>query len=169
MKLSRFLFGVALVAALAAAGAVRPAGAAAAMPAALSTLVGSWACTYTGPKGSSHSSYTITKISDLWVEGVGQESAYGDRPTHKSFFLIGYDPKKHMYVSMGGDTLAGDYGTSTAPASMTAMTMTYVNSYPADPTHEKDVWTYTPTTIAIASSWTEKGKNMTGKSSCTKQ
>jgi len=169
MKLSRFLFGVALAAALGTVGAVRPVSAAAAMPAALSTLVGHWNCSYSGPKGSSHSNYTITKISDLWVEGVGQESAYGDRPTHKSFFLIGYDPKKHMYVSMGGDTLAGDYGTSTAPASMTAMKMTYVNSYPADPTHEKDVWTYTPTTISIASAWTEKGKAMTGQGSCTKQ
>ena len=169
MKLSRFLFGVALVAALGTIGALRPASAAAAMPAALSTLVGSWNCTYTGPKGSSHSTYTITKVSDLWVEGTGEEGAYGDRAAHKSFFLIGYDPKKHMYVSMGGDTLAGDYGTSTAPASATAMKMTYVNSYPADPTHEKDVWTYTPTTISIASAWTEKGKAMTGKSSCTKQ
>jgi len=169
MKLSRFLFGAALVAVLGIVGAGRPVSAAAAMPAALSTLVGHWNCSYSGPKGSSHSNYTITKISDLWVEGVGQESAYGDRPTHKSFFLIGYDPKKHMYVSMGGDTLAGDYGTSTAPASMTAMKMTYVNSYPADPTHEKDAWTYTPTTISIASAWTEKGKAMTGQGSCTKQ
>src|SRR5579862_975868 len=166
---SRLFLGFALVAALVMIAPSGRASAAIAMPAALATLVGSWNCSYTGPKGTSHSTYTISKISDLWVQGTGDEGAYGDRPAHKAFFMIGYDPKKHMYVSMGGDTLAGDYGTSTAAAAASAMKMTYVNSYPADPTHEKDVWTYTPTTISIASAWTEKGKAMTSKGSCTKQ
>jgi hypothetical protein len=169
MKPYRLLFGLALAAMLVGAAAARPASAAMAMPAALSALVGNWSCSYTGPKGTSHSTYSISKISDLWLQGTGDEGAYSDRPAHKSFFLIGYDPKKHMYVSMGGDTIAGDYGTSTANASPTAMTMTYVNTYPADPTHEKDAWTYTTSSISIASTWTEKGKMMTGKSSCTKQ
>jgi len=168
MRLSHSVFGLTLAASLGFAASAGPAGAAMATPAALGTLVGSWSCSYTGPKGTSHSTYTITKISDLWVEGSGDEGAYGDRPAHKSFFMIGYDPKKQMYVSMGGDTIAGDYGISTAKAAPSAMRMTYVNSYPADPTNEKDVWTYTPTSIAIASSWTEKGKNMTSKGSCTK-
>ncbi|HEX3459188.1 MAG TPA: DUF1579 family protein [Candidatus Baltobacteraceae bacterium] len=169
MKRSQSIFALAFIVTLAIVGGSRPASAAAAMPAALSALVGNWSCTYTGPKGTSHSTYAISKVSDLWVQGSGDEGAYPGRPAHKAFFLIGYDPKKHMYVSMGGDTLAGDYGTSTAKADATAMKMTYVNAYPADPTHEQDVWTYTPTTIAIASAWTEKGKAMTSKGSCTKQ
>ncbi len=115
------------------------------------------------------STYSISRVSDLWVQGTGDEGAYGDRPAHKSFFLIGYDPKKHLYVSTGGDTLAGDYGISTASASPSAMKMTYVNAYPADPTHEKDVWNYGTSSIAIASAWTEKSKMTTAKSSCTKQ
>lgn len=166
---SRLLFGFALVTALVMSAPSGHASAAMAMPSALAALVGSWNCSYTGPKGTSHSTYTISKVSDLWVQGTGDEGAYGDRPAHKSFFMIGYDPKKHTYVSMGGDTLAGDYGISTANAGASAMKMTYVNSYPADPTHEKDVWTYTPTTVAIASAWTEKGKAMSSKGSCTKQ
>jgi hypothetical protein len=169
MKFSRLLLGFALGAALVMAAPSGRASAAMAMPSALAALVGSWNCTDTGPKGTSHSTYTISKVNDLWVQGSGDEGAYGDRAAHKAFFFIGYDPKKHMYISMGGDTLPGDYGTSTADASATAMKMTYVNSYPADPTHEKDVWTYTPTTISIASAWTEKGKMMTSKGSCTKQ
>ena len=169
MKPSGWLFCLGLAGSLAIAGGTRPATAAMAMPSALATLVGNWSCTYTGPKGTSHSTYSLTKISDLWVQGTGDEGAYGDRPAHKSFFMIGYDPKKKMYVSMGGDTIAGDYGTSTASATATAMKMTYVNAYPADPTHERDVWTYTSTTISVASTWTEKGKTMTAKSTCTKQ
>jgi Protein of unknown function (DUF1579) len=169
MTLSRLFFGAAFVAVLAIGAASAPVNAAMAMPSALATLVGNWTCTYTGPKGTSRGTYTITKISDLWVQGSGDESASGDRPAHKTFFMIGYDPKKHMYVSMGGDTIAGDYGTSTAGATPAAMKMTYVNVFPPDPSHEKDVWTYAPTTITIASSWTEKGKAMTAKGNCTKQ
>lgn len=169
MKFSRSLLGFALGVALVMSAPSGRASAAMTMPSALAALVGSWNCSYTGQKGTSHSTYTISKVSDLWVQGSGDEGAYGDHPAHKSFFMIGYDPKKHTYVSMSGDTLAGDYGISTAAASATAMRMTYVNSYPADPTHEKDVWTYTPTTVSIASAWTEKGKMMTSKGSCTKQ
>jgi hypothetical protein len=137
-------------------------------PASLQALVGSWACTYAGPKGTSKSTYTITRAGDLWVQGSGHTSAVPGRPANDSFFMIGYDPKKHVFVSMGGSTIAGDYGISTAPGAASAMTMTYVNNYPADPTHEKDWWSISSTGLTIASTWTEKGKAMTGKGSCAK-
>jgi hypothetical protein len=146
----------------------RPATAAMQTPASLQALVGNWACTYTGPKGTTKSTYTITKSGDLWVQGSGHTSASPGRPANDSFFLIGYDPKKHVFVNMGGSTLPGEYGISTAPGAARAMTMTYANEYPADPTHEKDVWSYTSTGLTIASAWTEKGKTMTGKGTCTK-
>jgi hypothetical protein len=154
---------------LAAIGICRPAAAAMQTPASLQALVGSWSCTYTGPKGTAKSTYTISRVGDLWVEGSGHTGAYPGRPANTSFFMIGYDPKKQMYVSMGGSTIAGDYGISTASAGPNAMTMTYVNNYPADPTHEKDVWNFSTSTLSIASTWTEKGKAMSSKGSCTKQ
>lgn len=137
-------------------------------PASLLVLAGSWSCTHTDPKGTSKSTYTITRSSDLWVQGSGHSSAIPGRPANDSFFAIGYDPKKHIFVNMGGGTIAGDYGIATAPGEASAMIMTYTNNYPPDPTHEKDVWSYTSTTLTIASSWTEKGKAMTAKGSCTK-
>jgi hypothetical protein len=139
------------------------------MPASLAALIGSWSCTYTGPKGTVQSTYTISRFSDLWVSGTGASGAYGGRPANKSFFFVGYDPKKHSFISMGGSTLAGDYNSSSASAAASAMDMTYTNVWPADPSHERDVWHFSPTAIAIASSWMEKGKPMSGKSSCTKQ
>jgi hypothetical protein len=146
----------------------RPAVGAMQTPASLQVLVRSWSCTNTGPKGTSKSTYTITRSSDLWVQGTGHSSAISGRPANNSFFAIGYDPQKHIFVNMGGGTIAGDYGISTAPGAASAMTMTNTSNYPPDPTHEKDVWSYTSTTLAIASSWTEKGNAMTSKGSCTK-
>ncbi|HEY6486482.1 MAG TPA: hypothetical protein VIX83_08870 [Candidatus Cybelea sp.] len=146
----------------------RPA-AAAALPASLSALVGSWSCVYTGPKGTAKSTYTISQMNDLWIQGTGESGAYGGRPASKSFFFFGYDPKKHVFINMGGSSNPGDYGSSTADAAASAMTMTYTNIWPADPTHEHDVWHFAPSGITIASSWTEKGKAMSGKGSCTKQ
>jgi hypothetical protein len=147
----------------------RPAGAAMQTPASLQALVGNWSCSYAGPKGTTKSTYTIARAGDLWVQGSGHSSAIPGRPANTSFFFIGYDPKKHMFVQMGGSTIAGDYGISTAPGAAGAMSMTYVNDYPPDPTHEKDVWTYTSAGLTIASTWTVKGKTMSGKGSCTKR
>jgi hypothetical protein len=148
---------------------LQPASAAAGLPPALSALVGTWSCTYTGPKGSSKSTYTISKVNDLWIGGTGATSASPGRPANKSFFSFGYDPKKHVFITLGGSSIAGDYGASTADAAESAMTMTYTASWPADPSHERDVWHITPSGITIASSWTEKGKPTSGKGSCTKQ
>ena len=131
--------------------------------------VGNWNCTYTGPKGTSKSTYTISKINDLWIGGTGDTSAYPGRPANKRFFSFGYDPKKHVFITLGGSSIPGDYGASTADAAEGAMTMTYTASWPADPSHDRDVWHFTQSGITIASSWTEKGKTMSGKGSCTKQ
>jgi hypothetical protein len=168
MSLRSQICVLAIAVGLAGLAVSRPATAAMQTPASLQALVGNWACTYTGPKGTTKSTYTITKSGDLWVQGSGHTSASPGRPANDSFFLIGYDPKKHVFVNMGGSTLPGEYGISTAPGAARAMTMTYANEYPADPTHEKDVWSYTSTGLTIASSWTEKGKTMTGKGTCTK-
>jgi hypothetical protein len=151
------------------AASLQSASAAGGLPPALSALVGTWSCTYTGPKGSSKSTYTISKLDDLWIGGTGETGASAGRPANKSFFSFGYDPKKHVFVTLGGSSIAGDYGASTAHAAETAMTMTYTASWPADPTREHDVWHVTPSGITIASSWAEKGKAMSGKGSCTKQ
>jgi hypothetical protein len=148
--------------------ASRPAVGAVQTSASLQALVGSWSCTYTGPKGTSKSTYTITRSGDLWVQGSGHTSASPGRPANDSFFAIGYDPKKHLFVNMGASTVASDYGISTAPGAASAMTMTYANNYPADATHERDVWSYSSTGLTISSTWTEKGKTMSGKGSCTK-
>jgi hypothetical protein len=111
----------ALLVGLAGLAIAAPADAAAQAPAVLQILPGNWSCTSTGPKGVTKSTYAITAVGDLWVQG-----------------------------------------------SASAMSVTYANDYPADPTHEKDVWTYTPTTLSIASTWTEKGKQLSGKGNCTK-
>ncbi|MFY9860349.1 MAG: hypothetical protein WBD57_03515 [Candidatus Cybelea sp.] len=162
------VLGIAVSAGSTVAG-LRPASAAAELPPALSALVGNWNCTYTGPKGTSKSTYAISKLNDLWIDGTGDTSASLGRPANKSFFSFGYDPKKHVFITLGGSSIAGDYGASTAYAAEGAMTMTYTASWPADPSHERDVWHITPSAITIASSWTEKGKPMSGKGSCTKQ
>ncbi len=165
MIISTRLLGWGLAAAMALSLA-SPARAAAQMPTALSMLVGQWTCTYTGPKGTAKSTYTIKKVGDLWVEGGGENGAYGGHPANTAMFEFGYDPKKQLYITMGGDTLPGDYGISTAPGSSTATTMTFVNNYPEDPTHERDLWHYTKTAIMVNSTWVEKGKAMTSKTVC---
>lgn len=157
------------VAALAAAAFAPPAGAAMTTPTVLSDLVGTWNCTFTGANGSGKSTYTIARAGDLWVQGTGDTAASGRRPATKSLFLIGYDPKKRRFINMGATSLAGEYGISTADAGAEATTMTYANSWPADPSHERDTWHYSPARITIASTWTEKGKTSTGKASCTKR
>ena len=153
---------------LAGLATLRPATAQMQSPASLQALLGKWTCLYTGPKGTSRSTYTITRSSDLWVLGSGHTAASPGRPASDSLFMLGYDPKKHVFVSMGASSLPGDYGIATAPAAASAMTMTYVNHYPPDPSHEKDVWSIALTGLTIASSWTEKGKTMNGKGSCAR-
>lgn len=166
--LRRLLTG-AMVVALAFGAATISAQSAAATPKLLPVLVGTWNCTYTGPKGTQTSSITFTSLNDLWLQDTEKDGAYGKRPAHSSFGFFGYDPKKHMYVSMGASSLASDYGIGTATASPAAMTMTFSGNYPADPTHDKTVYTFTSTKVTSVDSWTEKGKAMSGHGSCTKQ
>lgn len=137
----------------------------------MTDLVGTWNCTYDGPKGHQTSTITITAIdgADNWVQYTSKDGKYGDRPAHTSFGLIGYDPKKKQYISMGGTSLPADYGIGHAPASATAKSMTFVGDYPADPTHDKTTYQVGDTKMSSADSWTEKGKAMTAKGSCTKQ
>jgi hypothetical protein len=168
MSLRTQICVLAIAAGVVALSVSRPAAAAMQPPASLQALVGNWACAYTGPKGTTKSTYSIARAGDLWVQGSGHIDASPGSPAHTSFFIIGYDPKKHLFVNMGASTMAGDYGISTAPGAASAMTMTYVNNYPADATHEKDVWSYNSTGLTIASTWTEKGKPMSAKGTCTK-
>ncbi|MGA2760393.1 MAG: hypothetical protein ABSF08_08755, partial [Candidatus Cybelea sp.] len=95
---------------LAGLATLRPATAQMQSPASLQALLGKWTCLYTGPKGTSRSTYTITRSSDLWVLGSGHTAASPGRPASDSLFMLGYDPKKHVFVSMGASSLPGDYG-----------------------------------------------------------
>ncbi|HUA09862.1 MAG TPA: hypothetical protein VMA98_11400 [Candidatus Acidoferrales bacterium] len=167
MSISRSIFTLAVLVSLLAAGAIGAARAAT-LPTPLAALVGNWSCTYTGPKGSATSTYEIVKSNDLWISGTGDNGAYGKNPPSKTVFVWGYDTKKHLYLSMGGDTNPGDYGTSTATGPANATTLTFTNAWPADPTAEKDLWHFGNGKITVSSTWTEKGKTMTSKSVCSK-
>jgi hypothetical protein len=165
----RRLFCLSFVLICASTAAGTSARAASETPALLNMLVGTWDCTYVGPKGKQTSSITFTKANDLWLQDTEQDGAYGDRPAHAGAGLFGYDPKGHQYVGMGGSTLPGDFGIGTAKASSTAMTMTFIGAYPPDPTHDKTTYTFSSTKVTSVDSFTEKGKAMTGHGSCTKQ
>jgi hypothetical protein len=169
MKMLRRFICLAVVLVCATTMAGTSARAAASSPAVLSMLVGTWNCTYVGPKGTQTSSITFTKANDLWLSDTEHDGAYGDRPAHDGAGLLGYDSKGHQYVGMGGSTLPGDFGIGTAKASPMATTMTFVGAYPPDPTHDKTTYTFTSTKITSLDSFTEKGKAMTGHGTCTKQ
>ena len=166
--LVRFLSGAAVVALIFGAS-THSAQSAAAKPQLLSTLVGTWNCSYTGPKGTLTSSITFTSLNDMWLQDTEKDGKYGDRPAHAGFGYFGYDAKKHQYVSMGGSSLPGDYGIGTADAAPDAMVMTFVGAYPADPTHDKTVYHFTSNKVTSIDTWTKNGKSMTGNGSCTKQ
>jgi hypothetical protein len=140
-------------------------------PALMTALPGTWNCTYQGPKGTRTSTITVTSANDNWLQTTSKTSAYGTTPAHEGLGLLGYDSKKSEYVSMGGNTLAGndDWGLGTAKASPTATTVTFDGGYPPDPSHEKDTWAINGSSMTYTSTWTEKGKAMSGHGSCTKQ
>lgn len=168
MAIFRRMLALTAVLACAAAASTHAANAAMQKPALLTTVLGTWNCTYTGPKGKQTSSITFTKLNDLWVQGVGHNGAYAGRPANDGVTLIGYDAKKKQYVAMGGSTLPGDYGVGTASASPAALDMTFAGAYPADPTHDKTTYHFAGNKMTSTDTWTEKGKNMTGHSTCTK-
>ena len=138
-------------------------------PALLPLLIGTWSCTYTGPKGKQTSSVTFTQLDDAWIQGIGKNGAYGNDPANSSVDLIGYDAKKQRYVDMSGNTQSHDsYGISHAVASVNALTMTWVGDFPADPSNGKTLYHFTSTKITSHTTWTEKGKAMSGDGVCTK-
>ena len=169
MTFRPFALCAALIFISALTGTATIARAAAPQPALLPMLVGTWNCTYASPKGKSTSTITFTSTNDLWLTDTEQDSAYADRPAHTGGGMLGYDSKKKQYVGMGGSTIPGDWGISTAKASPTATTMTFIGAYPPDPTHDSTLFHFSATKIASVDTWTEKGKTMTGRGECTKQ
>lgn len=137
-------------------------------PALLSMMAGTWNCTSTGPDGTTTSSGTFTATSSGWLLYSGHTSAHGKTPASDSSSLIGYDSKAGEFVSMGGSTIPGDWGVGTAKASPSALTMTFTSNYPADPTNEKDTYTFSATKMTWTSTWTKHGKAMKSAGSCTK-
>ena len=138
-------------------------------PTFMTALVGTWSCTYDGPKGHQTSTMTFSEMNDTWLKETENDGKYGKDPAHTGFAYVTYDTKKHQYVYMGGTTMENDYGLSTADASPSATSVTFVGAYPADPTHGRIVVTLNGNTMTSHNSWTEKGKQLTGKGTCTKQ
>jgi hypothetical protein len=170
MTFSRLLVCLTLVVAPALAGTSTLAHAAAQTPALLTLLPGTWSCSYHGPKGTQTSTITFTSVNSSWLQNTSKDGAYGKNPAHESVGLLGYDNKKDQYIGMGGNTLpGGDWGIGTAKASPAATTMTFVNAYPPDPTHDKTSYTFAASSVTWVDTWTEKGKPLTGRGSCTKQ
>ncbi len=144
--------------------------AAAPQPVILTMMQGSWSCTYHGPKGTQTSALTVTSQNANWDLLTSKDGAYGTTPAHDSVTLVGYDSKKGQYVGFGGNTLpGGEWGLGTAKATPAATSFTVMNAYPPDPTHDKTTYTFTASSWSWIDTWTEKGKPMTGKGSCTKQ
>ncbi|MBV8639215.1 MAG: hypothetical protein JO322_14145 [Candidatus Eremiobacteraeota bacterium] len=143
--------------------------AASSKPAFMTALVGTWNCTYDGPKGHQSSTLTFSAMNDTWLKETEKDGAYGKDPAHEGFGYITYDTKKHQYIDMGGTTLANDYGVSSADASPSATSITFVGAFPADPSHGRNLITLNGNTVTTHSSWTQKGKQLSGHGSCTKQ
>ena len=137
----------------------------------MTALPGTWSCTFHGPKGTRTGTITFTSVNDNWLQATSKISAYDTTPAHEGIGLFGYDSKKGEYVSMSGNTVAGndDWGVGIAKASPAATTVTFDGGYPPDPTQEKNSYTLSGSTLTSTSSWTEKGKAMSGHGSCTKQ
>ncbi len=85
-----------------AGGVARAAQSSASQPAVLASIVGTWNCTYHGPKGTMKSTIAFTCVNDLWDQGISKEPAYAGRPANDGIVLVGYDSKKHQYVSFSG-------------------------------------------------------------------
>lgn len=170
MRSQRIFLCLALIVASAVAGTSAFARAAAQTPALFTMLPGTWSCTYHGPKGTRTSTITFSSVNSAWLQDTSKVGAYGTDPAHQGVGLLGYDTKKDQYVGMSGNTLpGGDWGVGTAKASPAATTMTFIGAYPVDPTNEKTAYTFGASSVTWNSTWTEKGKAMTGHGSCTKQ
>jgi hypothetical protein len=138
---------------------------AAATPASISVLPGSWNCTTHGSTGTSTGTVTFTQVApDLvqfrWTDITGKNA--GNKGGGEWF----YDSKKSEYVALGAGT--GFWGVSRALASADATTITLKDTYPSDPTNGTTTYHFAQSRISFTSDWKKDGKPMHIQQTCTR-
>jgi hypothetical protein len=138
---------------------------AAATPASMSILPGTWNCTTHGSTGTSTGTVSFTQVTpDLvqfrWTDLSGKNAG------HKGGGEWFYDSKKGEYVALGAGT--GFWGVSRGLASAAATTVTLTDTYPSDPTNGTTTYHFARSTIGFTSDWKKDGKQMHIQQTCTR-
>ncbi len=145
--------------------AIATAQAAAASPAALNVLPGTWNCTAHGPNGTSSGTVTFTQVLPNLVR-FDYVVTGGKGTGHKGAGEWLYDTKKAEYVALSAGS--SGWGVSRGAASAGAVTVTLTDTYPNDPTNGTTVFHFAPSTINNTSDWKKDGKPMHSQQTCTK-
>jgi hypothetical protein len=134
-------------------------------PAILGVMLGTWNCSSQGSNGKSASSVTFTRVSDDLTQYTLAVTS-GKNAGHKDAGVWYYDAKKGEFVSLG----AGGYGwgVSRGPASADAMSVTFTDTYPSDPSNGTTTFRFNPGNITVTSDWKMQGKPMHSQGVCTK-
>jgi hypothetical protein len=138
---------------------------AAATPASIGILPGSWNCTTHGSTGTSTGTVAFTAVTpDLvqfrWTDTTGKNAG------HKGGGEWFYDSKKGEYVALGAGT--GFWGVSRGLASADATTITLTDTYPSDPANGRTTYHFAQSTISFTSDWKNNGKAMHIQQTCTR-
>ena len=105
------------------------------------SLVGKYSCTMTTPRGTLSFTKTATTLGDQWIRFDDTIPAQIGRPAVTAGGLAGYDIKQHQWVTLYYDSL-GTYSVAKSSAAPDAMTQTYVDAYPVDPSDGPTVLTW---------------------------
>jgi outer membrane lipoprotein-sorting protein len=138
---------------------------AAASPAALNVLPGTWNCTARGPNGTSTGTVTFTQVLPNIVR-YNYVVTSGKSAGHKGAGVWLYDTKKAEYVALTAGSTG--WGVSRGSARADAMAVTLTDTYPDDPTNGTTVFHFAASTITNASDWKKDGKPMHSQQTCTK-
>jgi hypothetical protein len=145
--------------------AIAGAQAAAASPAILGVLSGTWNCTSQGPSGKGTGTVTFTPVLSNLVQ-YSDVVTGGKNAGHKGAGMWYYDAKKGEYVALGAGS--GGWGVSRGSTSASAMTATLMDTYPSDPTNGTTTFHFTSSTISFSSDWKKDGKPQHSQETCTK-
>lgn len=159
-----YTFSIGLVA-LSSAGITGAHAAAAASPAILGVLSGTWNCTSQGPAGKGAGTVTFTHVLPNVVQ-FSDVVTGGKNTGHKGVGMWYYDTKKGEYVAMSAGS--GGWGVSRGLTSAGAMTATLTDTYPSDPTNGTTTFHFTSSTATVSSDWKKDGKPQHFQETCTR-
>lgn len=138
---------------------------AAAAPASIAILSGTWNCSTHGSNGTSTGTVTFEQVNpDLvqfhWMDKTGKNA--GNKGAGEWY----YDSKKSEYISLGAGP--GFWGVSRGSGAADATTLTLTDTYPSDPTNGTTTYHLTASKISFSADYKKDGKPMHVEQTCMK-